>query len=407
MSRLWEKGLPLDERVLRYTAGEDHQLDARLVTYDVRGSIAHAEMLAKQGLLSDEDCETIVAGLEKLLNQYDAGEWQIRLEDEDVHTALESRLTDLIGAAGGRVHLGRSRNDQVLTALRLYLLEAADQVGDSVGGLCAALEALKQDQGKVDLPGTTHMQHAMPSTVALWCDGFAEAFTDSHEGLIAAKRRLNKNPLGSAAGYGTPGLDIDREATTAKLGFAQTQVPVTAVQLSRGRGESALLFELTILMHDLARLATDLLLYYTQEYRYIELSPEVTTGSSIMPQKRNPDVLELVRGASATVQACLDECLMIIAKLPSGFQRDLQRLKPPVFRAIDLTIESVDIMAYLVSTVRFLPQNIKLGADLFATEKAFNLVTSEGIPFRDAYLRIAKEFSGNDDQADKQKAPDE
>jgi len=392
MSRLWEKGLPLDERVLRYTAGEDHQLDARLVLYDVRASIAHAEMLAEQELLSRADCEAIVNGLNELLAEFDAGKWRIRLEDEDVHTALETHLTSKIGEPGGRVHLGRSRNDQVLTALRLYLRDATKAVSESIGGICDALNNLSERQGSVALPGTTHMQHAMPSSVELWSGGFAEAFRDAIDGLSGALRRINKNPLGSAAGYGTPGLSLDRELTTSKLGFAETQLPVTAVQLSRGKAEAGLLFELTLLMQDLGRLASDLLLFYTQEYRYIDLAPEVTTGSSIMPQKRNPDVLELVRGASGTVQASLNECMLIMAKLPSGFQRDLQRMKPPVFRAIDLTIESVDIMAYLLSTVRFLPENIVLGDELYATEDAYKLVQSEGIPFREAYRRIARDL---------------
>jgi argininosuccinate lyase len=278
MSRLWEKGLPLDERVLRYTAGEDHKLDSRLVAYDVRASIAHAEMLAEQNLLSMDDCKEIVVGLSRLLADFHVGQWEIRLEDEDVHTALETRLTQLIGAAGGRVHLGRSRNDQVLTAIRLYLRDATEEIGKSVEGLECALAELAKRHDKVDIPGTTHMQHAMPSTVALWSEGFAEAFADARDGLASALRRINKNPLGSAAGYGTPGLNIDRESTTRKLGFAETQTPVTAVQLSRGKAEAGLLFELSLLMQDLGRLATDLLLFYTQEYRYISLAPEVTTG---------------------------------------------------------------------------------------------------------------------------------
>jgi len=392
MTRLWAKGLPLDQRVLRYTAGEDHILDARLVPYDVRASIAHAEMLLQQGLLNATDCQAIVDGLNELLADFEANKWQISLEDEDVHTALETRLTERIGEAGGRVHLGRSRNDQVLTALRLYLLDATGQVTDSVAALIDSMEDLSQRQGETKLPGTTHMQHAMPSTVELWSGGYNEAFNDALAGLAAARRRLNKNPLGSAAGYGTPGLPIDREATTKKLGFSETQTPVTAVQLSRGKAESGLLFELSLLMQDLARLASDLLLYYTQEFAYIGLAPEVTTGSSIMPQKRNPDVLELVRGASGTVQACLNECLLITAKLTSGFHRDLQRTKAPVFRAIDLTIESVEIMAFLITKIRFLPENIKLGRDIHATEEAYELVTSEGVPFREAYRQVAKRY---------------
>ena len=353
MSRLWEKGLPLDERVLRYTAGEDHILDARLVAYDVRGSIAHAEMLAAQSLISDDDCKAIRDGLLALQESFAADEWHISLEDEDVHTALESRLTANIGAAGGRLHLGRSRNDQVLTALRMYLRDAAVDLGERVAGLRSALAGVAARQGELQIPGYTHMQQAMPSSVALWCGGFDEAFADAIEGLGAVRRRINKNPLGSAAGYGTPGLPLDREATTAKLEFDATQTPVTAAQLSRGKAESALLFEITLLLQDLGRMASDLLLFYTQEFAYISLAADVTTGSSIMPQKRNPDVLELIRGASATAQACLDESLLITLKLPSGYHRDLQRLKSPLFRAIDLAIDSVDIMAYLLSGMQF------------------------------------------------------
>ena len=201
----------------------------------------------------------------------------------------------------------------------------------------------------IELPGYTHMQHAMPSSVALWCGGFDEGLADAIEGLKALNRRIDKNPLGSAAGYGTPGLPLDRDMTTRALGFSVTQSPVTAVQLSRGKAESALLFEITLLLQDLGRMASDLLLFYTQEFAYVSLAAEVTTGSSIMPQKRNPDVLELLRASSATAHACLDESLMITAKLPSGYHRDLQRLKSPLFRSIDLAVDSVDIMAYLLA----------------------------------------------------------
>jgi len=393
MTRLWDKGLPLAERVLRYTAGEDHLLDARLVSYDVKGSVAHAEMLAATGLISDEDCTAIRDGLEALAADFDAGKWRISLEDEDVHTALESRLTSDIGEAGARLHLGRSRNDQVLTALRLYLRDAADELAVRVDNLCGSIGALSDRQGSVALPGYTHMQHAMPSSVELWCGGFREAFADAIAGLKSTRRRINRNPLGSAAGYGTPGLPLDREMTTAKLGFDVAQTPVTAVQLSRGKAESALLFEITLLTQDLGRMATDLLLFYTQEFAYISLAPDVTTGSSIMPQKRNPDVLELLRAASGTAHACLDESLMITSKLQSGYQRDLQRLKAPLFRAIDLAIDSVDIMAYLLDGMRFLPDNITLDDGIFATAEAYRLVTEEGVPFRTAYKRVARRYS--------------
>ena len=393
MSRLWDKGLPLDERVLRYTAGEDHLLDARLVSYDVRGSIAHAEMLAAQDLIDAADCKAICDGLRALEESFDRGEWEISLEDEDVHTALETRLTQNIGAAGGRLHLGRSRNDQVLTALRLYLRDAALDLAGRIEHLRAALGHVADRQGEVELPGYTHMQHAMPSSVALWCGGFDEGFADAEHGLLTIHKRISKNPLGSAAGYGTPGLPLDREFTTRRLGFDETQVPVTAVQLSRGKAESALLFEITLMMQDLSRMASDLLLFYTQEFAYVSLAPEVTTGSSIMPQKRNPDVLELLRASSATTQACLNEALMITAKLPSGYHRDLQRLKAPIFRSIDLAVESVDIMAYLLEGLEFLPGNIKLDEGIFATAEAYRLVTEKGVPFREAYREVAKRYT--------------
>ena len=382
MSRLWDKGL----------AGEDHRLDARLVPYDVRGSIAHAEMLAAVGLLSAEDCTNICIGLTELEKSFADGEWTISLDDEDVHTALEARLTAKIGAAGGRLHLGRSRNDQVLTALRLYLRDVTADLAERTGALITSLEALSDRQGYVALPGYTHMQHAMPSSVALWAGGFAEAFADAAEGLAAARRRINLNPLGSAAGYGTP-LPLDRDMTTDALGFDRTQEPVTAAQLSRGRAESGLLFEITLLMQDLGRLASDLLLFYTQEFSYVTLPQDLTTGSSIMPQKRNPDVLELVRGASATALACLNESLAVTAKLPSGYHRDLQRLKPPLFRGIDLAVETIDIMSYLVSGLEFLPENIRLDDGIHAAERAYQLVQEEGIPFREAYRRIAERYA--------------
>ena len=389
MKRLWDKGEPLDQRVLKYTAGEDHVLDARLVSFDVRASIAHAQMLSRQGLLSDSDFATIEAGLNALADGHAAGEWEISLEDEDCHTALERRLTDAIGEAGKRVHLGRSRNDQVLGALRLYLLDATSELQSAAQNAATALRDLAARQGEIVLPGYTHLQHGMPSSVQLWAEGFASELDDDAEGLAAACRRISKNPLGSAAGYGTPGLNIDREQTRAALGFNVVHNPVTAVQLSRGKAESGLVFELVLLMQDLGKLAADLLLFYTQEFAYVTLPDNMTTGSSIMPQKRNPDVLELVRGATGTVNAALDEILGVCTKLSSGYQRDLQRIKPPLFRAIDTAAASVEIMAILIQDIHFVPDNIKLDASIHAAEEANLLVTSEGISFREAYQRIA------------------
>lgn len=392
MKRLWDKGEPLDERILRYTAGEDHRLDRRLVPYDVRASIAHARMLNQQQLLSDADLQDIQTGLQALADSHAAGEWQISLEDEDVHTALEHRLVSRVGEAGKRIHLGRSRNDQVLAALRLYLLDAADALETEASSVAEALEALGQREADTPLPGYTHMQQAMPSSVHLWADGFAAEIRDDAEGIAASRRRISRNPLGSAAGYGVPGLPVDRNATCGELGFEVVHEPVTAVQLSRGKAEAGLVFELCLLMQDLGRLATDLMLFYTHEFAFVTLPASMTTGSSIMPQKRNPDVLELVRAAGPALQASLLEVIGLPAKLGSGYQRDLQRIKPPLFRAIDLAADSCEIMRHLIQGISFRPENIRLDPSIYAAGRANRIVLEEGISFRDAYRRVAEEL---------------
>ena len=389
MRRLWDKGVPLDARVLDYTAGEDHALDERLVAYDVRASIAHAEMLAAQQLLAAADLTAIRDGLNALAAEHARGAWQVELADEDGQTALERRLTERIGAAGGRIHLGRSRNDQVLAALRLYLRDAVAALRGGAAEIAAALEALAARAADIALPGYTHLQQAMPSSVALWARGFAAEIRDDAAGLEAALRRIDKNPLGSAAGYGTPGLPIDRQATQLKLGFAQVHEPVTAVQLSRGKAEAQLLFEITLLMQDLGRFAADVLLFATREFGFLRLPEAFTTGSSIMPQKRNPDVFELIRGRSATAQACLTETLAVCAKLPSGYHRDLQLLKFPLFRGIDLATATLAILPAAIAALEFDAQAIRLDPSIHAAAEANRLVVQEGIPFREAYRRIA------------------
>jgi argininosuccinate lyase len=389
MTRLWHKGAALDERVLAYTAGEDYALDERLVCYDVQASLAHAEMLHEQALLSDADFEAIRDGLRALGDEHARGLWHIELADEDGQTALERRLTERIGPAGGRVHLGRSRNDQVLTALRLYLRDAVEELSSGAARVAEALDRLAEREKNTALPGYTHMQQAMPSSVPLWAGGFAAEIRDDAAGLNQVRRRIGKSPLGSAAGYGTPGLPIDRGSTRSKLGFAEVQEPVTAVQLSRGKAEATLLFETALLMQDLGRLAADVLLFYTQEFGFLELPDAFTTGSSIMPQKRNPDVFELIRGRSATAQACLTEALGICVKLPSGYQRELQLLKFPLFRGIDIAQQTLDILPAALDAMRFRPERIRLDPAIHAAEEANRLVVSEGIPFREAYRRVA------------------
>ncbi|MBV9345303.1 MAG: argininosuccinate lyase [Gammaproteobacteria bacterium] len=389
---LWNAGEPGDAAVLRFTAAADAALDARLVPYDVRASIAHARMLHAQRLLGAADLAAIEAGLGALGAEHARGAWQIGPEEEDVHTALEQRLTARIGAAGARVHLGRSRNDQVLAALRLYLKDVLVRLAQGARDCAAALEALAARQGSVALPGYTHLQQAMPSSVALWARGFAAELDDDAAGLEAVGRRLDKNPLGSAAGYGTPGLDLDREATRRELGFAAVHEPVTAVQLSRGKAEAQLLFEVALLIQDLGRWAADVVLFATQEFGFVSLAAAFTTGSSIMPQKRNPDVYELLRGQSAVAQACLLEALALTAKLTSGYHRDLQLLKAPLFRGIDLAQATLALAPRAIGALTFHPERVRLDAGIHAAEAANRLAASEGIPFRDAYRRIAAQL---------------
>jgi argininosuccinate lyase len=388
MTRLWDKGTPLDQRVLAYTAGDDYLLDERLVAYDIRASIAHAEMLGEQGLLAAADLSAIRGALQTIGEEHARGEWHITLDQEDCQTAIENRLTLAIGATGGRLHAGRSRNDQVLAALRLYLLDAAESLHAGAIAVADALDALAARDGTIELPGYTHMQQAMPSTVALWAGGFAAEVRDDAEGLRHSGRRASKNPLGSAAGYGTPNLNVSRESTRRRLGFGVTHEPVTAVQLSRGKAEAQLLFEITLLTQDLGRLAADLLLFYTQEYGFVTLPPDFTTGSSIMPQKRNPDVFELMRGRSSVAHAALNEVLNITEKLSSGYHRDLQLIKPPLFRGIDSCQQTLDILPSALSGVRFNEGSIRMDPGIHAAAEANALVATENIPFREAYRRV-------------------
>lgn len=388
MSRLWDKGAALDAAVLAFTAGEDHVLDDRLVAYDVRASIAHARTLEAGGFLSASDADAIESALSEIGAEHADGHWKVTLAEEDGQTALETRLTARLPEAGARIHLGRSRNDQVLAALRLYLKDAVAVLANGVSTAVAALSDLATAEGPAALPGYTHMQQAMPSSVDLWARGYAAELEDDRLGIVGCLRRIDKNPLGSAAGYGTPGLSLDRDLSARLLGFAAVHDPVTAVQLSRGKAEAALLFEVTLLLSDIGRLASDLLLFYTQEFSFVALPDEFTTGSSIMPQKRNPDVFELIRGRTAVARACLDEVLGIVAKLPGGYQRDLQLIKVPLFRGIDLAGQILAILPPALAGVRFRPERIRLDPAIHAAEEANRLSVTEGIPFREAYRRV-------------------
>ncbi len=394
MARLWDKGGPVDDLVLRFTVGDDPSLDARLVPYDVRASQAHVRMLAACGHLGLDEAGALVAGLAEAGEGFARGEWSISVEDEDGHTALENRLVATLGELGGKVHLGRSRNDQVLVALRLYLKDRVAAVQAGVEACAGALDEVAELHPDVPMPGYTHMQRAMPSSVGLWASGWAANLREDRVALEAAGVLADSCPLGSAAGYGTPGLRLDREATASDLGFGSVQEPVTAVQTSRGKAEAAFVFGGALVLQDLGRVAADLCLFATAEFGFVRLPEAFTTGSSIMPQKRNPDVFELVRGHSAAAVGDLVAVLGLTGKATSGYHRDLQLLKGALFRAVDRVEACLEVMARALPEIRFDAERCAAAMDpgLFAAERAFALVQAEGLSFREAYRRVASEL---------------
>jgi argininosuccinate lyase len=389
MTRLWDRNEPLDRLVLEFTAGEDHALDDRLVAHDVRASAAHAEMLCAAGYLSEADHAAVQRALLAIGTAHARGEWRVALEEEDCHTALENRLTAAVGEAGRRIHLGRSRNDQVLAALRLWLKGELAALAGEAEGVAAALDAIAQSRGALVMPGYTHMQRAMPTTLGGWAGAFAAELRDDAAGLAAARRRAVLNPLGSAAGYGVPVLALDRSLTTRALGFAAAHEPVTAVQLSRGKAEAGALFEAALLAQDLGRLAADLCLFATAEFGFVRLPAALTTGSSMLPQKRNPDLFELVRGRTGEAAAALAELLAVTAKMPSGYHRDLQLIKKPLFRGFDSVSASARLLAHALPGIEFDEARMRGAVDpsLRAAERAYRMVVELGLPFREAYRR--------------------
>ncbi|MCO4771334.1 MAG: argininosuccinate lyase, partial [Deltaproteobacteria bacterium] len=331
MGRLWDKGQPLDALIEAYTVGDDPQLDQRLLPFDVEGSKAHARMLASIEVLDDAELSSLLGALDEALAVWKAGEFTISLSQEDVHTALEQFLTERVGDVGKKVHTGRSRNDQVLVDLALWQRDAVEQATRALHDTISSFEAFAAAHAEVPLPGYTHLQRAMPSTVARWSGAYASLLRRNLPLLEAAGAVVSHSPLGSAAGYGVPDvLGIDREQTAADLGFAGPILPAEAAQPGRGKAESTLLFALAQIATDLGKWAWDVCLYVTAEYGFFALPNEFTTGSSIMPQKRNPDVLELTRAKAAVVRSALTEVMAIAGPLPSGHHRDLQLPQRPL-----------------------------------------------------------------------------
>ena len=382
----------VDADVLAYTAGQDRVLDLALVEADCFGTAAHVAMLSRMPLrppiLSPQDARAVIAELRNILVDTAAGQFSITLEDQDVHLAVERRLTEKLGDLGKRVHVCRSRNDQVAVDLRLFakvrLLEAMAAAAE----LAQALVAFAKKHGKVPMVGRTHMQPAMPSSVGLWASAWAESLLDDLALMRTAYELNDQCPLGSAASYGVP-MPIDRQLTSDLLGFAKPVHNVLHANQARGKLESIILSALGQAMLTLSRLAQDLILFSMPEFGYFRLPAEFTTGSSIMPQKRNPDVLELLRAKAAKVLANANFAAEIVRAAPSGYNRDLQETKAPFMEGFDLAIASLRILTPLVSKLEVDGAALRrgFGPEVFATDRALELV-AKGMPFRDAYHEV-------------------
>ena len=390
--KLWQKNKPLDKRIEAFTVGDDPLLDQRLIAYDCRASVAHAKTLQKAGILNKTETSKLIRELESIIALDEEGAFIIRQEQEDCHTAIENHLTEKLGDLGKKIHTGRSRNDQVLAALRLYYLDAIHAIRSSAEDYTQALTNFKRQFGRIRYPGYTHTRKAMVSQIGMWADAFSESMRDNLKLLAAVREIVNQSPLGTGAGYGVP-LELDRKATAALAGFGRVQKSPIYVQLSRGKFEAALIHVLAQILLDLNRLASDLILFSMPKFGYFKLPPEFCTGSSIMPQKKNPDILELMRAKFHEVAASEFQIFSLLSNLISGYHRDLQLTKKPVMRAIDQTQECLHMMALVVRSLQANGDRCRqdMTEELFATEKVHELV-KKGMPFREAYRLVAEEY---------------
>ena len=389
MAKLWQKDYQLNEFIERFTVGRDYILDLRLVTSDCVASLAHAQMLAGIGLLSAEELESLRAGLTRIIGESAKRTFVIREEDEDCHTAIENRLTADCGEAGKKIHTGRSRNDQVIAALRIYARARLLDIMGALLDLASALAEFAEKHQSTPMAGRTHMQTAMPSSVGLWAASFAELLLDDYALLDQAFALNNRSPLGSAASYGVP-LPLDRELVARLLGFAGIQNNVLAVNNSRGKLESVILDALDQVGLTLSKLAQDLIIFSMPEFGYFRIPDELCSGSSIMPQKRNPDGLELLRSHSSVISAAATQIKSIIRSLPSGYNRDFQDTKEPFLRGLALAEECLHVGRLTVEKLAVDEKRLKAGftADIFATDAALDEV-EKGASFREAYRSVA------------------
>lgn len=388
---LWRPsaGADVDEAIIKFMAGDDVVHDRVLFPHDIRATIAHVRGLQRINVLSLEDAERLSALLKELLELFRSGSFQLDNRYEDGHSAIESWLTEQAGDLGSRVHTGRSRNDQVAVATRLYMMDCLRELAQQEAAIAAVCLEKAAAHAMLPMPGYTHMQRAVPSSVGLWLGSFAESYTDNLSFTKGVFDVLDANPLGTAAGYGV-NLSLDREGVSAELSFSRLQLNPMAVQNARGKYELMALQAALHAMLDLRRLAWDLSLFTTSEFDFVVLPEQYTTGSSIMPNKRNPDMVELLRGQAAIIEGAIAE-IQAVLNLPSGYQRDLQLTKPALIRGMECVLQSLRIVPALIQGMRFNTEKMlaAITPEMFATDFAVSLAVS-GIPFREAY-RTAKQ----------------
>jgi argininosuccinate lyase len=393
--KLWQKNYELNKQIEEFTVGKDPVLDLQLLKYDCLASMAHARMLHKIGILSKAQLNLLLQELEHILELDQKGKFKIAKEDEDCHTAIENHLIKICGQAGKMIHTFRSRNDQVLTALRLLYKDRLTDIQDRIVETKRAVTAFKKACGKVIVPGFTHTRKAMPSSIELWAGAFLEAMQDNQKLLDAAFDLIDQSPLGTGAGYGIP-FEIDRRYASEQMGFGRVQQNPIYAQSSRGKFEAFILATLSMVLFDINKIASDLILFSMPEFGFFELPDEFLTGSSIMPHKKNPDVLELLRSNYHVVLAYEIQIKSLTANLISGYHRDFQLTKEPALNGLALTARSLAMVTLIFKNLSVNKKKCQaaLTSELFATEKAYRLVR-RGVPFRDAYKKIAQEFSGS------------
>ena len=387
-TKLWDKGFEPDAMIEDYTVGDDRELDMRLAQYDVEGSLAHIAMLERIGLLTREELETLTAGLHEIAADIRDRRFEIEPDTEDVHSQVELLLTRRLGDAGKKIHSGRSRNDQVLVDLKLFLRDELRKIAGDVRTLFDRLQAQSERYREVLMPGYTHLQIAMPSSFGLWFGAYAETLVDDMRLLTAAWHIANQNPLGSAAGYGSS-FPLDREMTTELLGFETLHYNVVAAQMSRGKSERAAAAAIAAVAATVGRMAMDVCLFMSQNFGFVSLPDNLTTGSSIMPHKKNPDVFEMIRGRCNRLQAVPNELALLTTNLPVGYHRDMQLLKDILFPAtteIRRTLRMCDFMIGHLRVNEHILDDKKY--DYLFTVEDVNRLVLQGIPFREAYRQV-------------------